>query len=300
MNAPDPHVTDHLQRRAPWWAALERLLKNSVAARLFPVSSLVLPLDTPPIDVDVQTDEASLARLLAHVEQTWTRLGDEEPHWSVLSAEEFKAANLPEHEAAFYASGRNDLRLLLAFLERNDIDAGRLSNVLEYGCGVGRTTRFLASRFAQVQAWDISSSHLRLAEAYLAREQVRNVTLHRVRTLADVDGPPDVDLLFSFLVLQHNPPPVIAALLQRLLARLRPGGIAYVQLPTHACDYRFKLDDYLAHGLSATHIEMHCLPQRHVFRIAKQAGCQVLEVREDTWCGRPRSEISNTFLMQRG
>lgn len=75
--------------------------------------------------------------------------------------------------------------------------------------------------------------------------------------------------------------------------------MAYFQVPTYAAAYRFFIGDYLARGLDAGHIEMHHLPQREAFRIARDAGCDVLEVREDDWTGRRHIEISNTFLLQR-
>ena len=44
---------------------------------------------------------------------------------------------------------------------------------------------------------------------------------------------------------------------------------------------------------------MHYLPQRHIFRLVRDAGCEVLEVREDDWVGRRHVELSNTFLLRR-
>jgi len=265
-----------------------------------PVASLVLPLNTPPIHVETDVDAAGLGALLAHTERTWTRLGDEEPHWSVISAERFKQSQLDDHRAEFYASGQGDLETFLAFLARNEVDAGALHRVLEFGCGIGRVTRFLAERFEQVVACDISPSHLKEAELYLQDRKLRNVEWLRVRAITDLDGPADLDAVFSVIVLQHNPPPTIAAVLEKLLRRLRPGGVAYFQVPTHAVDYRFRVDDYLKHGLQSSHVEMHYLPQRHIFQIARRAGCEVLEVREDDWVGRREVELSNTFLLRKG
>lgn len=264
-----------------------------------PVSSLVLPLDTPPIEVETETDEAGLRALLEHTEATWTLLGEEEPHWSVISAERFKQSQLEENRQEFYASGAQDLALFLAFLQRNGVDPDRIERLLEYGCGLGRVTRFFAERFPQVLACDISPSHLRQAELHLQACGLSNVELLRIRGIDDIKGPADLDAVFSVIVLQHNPPPTMVAILDRLLARLRPGGIAYFQVPTHAVDYRFQVADYLAHGLHARHVEMHYLPQRHVFRLAREHGCDVLEVREDDWVGRRQVELSNTFLLQK-
>ena len=264
-----------------------------------PVASLVLPLNAAPIEIETEVDDAGLARLLAHTEQTWTRLGDEEPHWSVISAERFRQDQLDEHRSEFYASGRGDVDLFLAFLARNGVDVGRIVNVLEFGCGIGRVTRYLAERFAHVTGCDISPSHLRQAEAHLHSSGLSNVSWQRIRSLADIDGAADIDAVFSVIVLQHNPPPAAVAILTRLLRRLRSGGVAYFQVPTHSTEYRFKLDDYLAHGLDSQHIEMHYVPQRRIFEIAREAQCNVLEVREDDWVGRRHVELSNTFLLQR-
>jgi len=46
-------------------------------------------------------------------------------------------------------------------------------------------------------------------------------------------------------VLQHNPPPLIAMILARLLAGLAPGGVAYFQVPVWLPGYRFRVADLL-------------------------------------------------------
>jgi len=259
----------------------------------------LLPLAVPAITVETEVSATDLEKLLEHTERTWTRLGDDEPHWSVISDERFKQDRLDTHRDEFYASGHGDVETFVSFLLRNEVDPHSIRRVLEFGCGLGRVTRHLASRFQEVIGVDISPTHLRQARMHLDAAGVANVELRRLRTLADLEGPADLDAVFSVIVLQHNPPPAIVAILDRLLARLRSGGVAYFQVPTYAIDYRFALNDYLAHGLDAQHIEMHYLPQRRIFRIAHEAGCEVLEVREDNWVGRRHAELSNTFLLRR-
>ncbi|NWG73793.1 MAG: class I SAM-dependent methyltransferase [Rubrivivax sp.] len=116
----------------------------------------------------------------------------EEPHWSVISAEQFKRDRLDAHCGEFRASGRGDVEVPLAFLARNGVDPARLHSVLEYGCGLGRVTRHLAERFARVVACDISPSHLQQTEAYRRNGGLHNVTCQRIRTLADIAGPADL------------------------------------------------------------------------------------------------------------
>lgn len=280
-------------------AAADSMLTDAKAEESRPVASMVLPLNTPPIRIDTEVQAEGLDQLLAHTEQTWTRLGELEPHWSVISAERFRQAELDANRTEFYASGQGDVDTFLAFLARNEVETAGFRKVLEYGCGVGRVTRYLAQRFPEVVACDISPSHLMQADQYLRECGIENVSCVRIRNLASIDGPPDLDVVFCVIVLQHNPPPVMVAILQRTLARLRPGGVAYFQVPTHAVDYSFNVSDYLAHGLGAGHIEMHYLPQRRVFQIARDFACDVLEVREDDWVGRRHVELSNTFLLRK-
>jgi SAM-dependent methyltransferase len=96
--------------------------------------------------------------------------------------------------------------------------------------------------------------------------------------------------------MQHNPPPVIAYILRHLLRRLRPNGVAYLQVPTYCEGYEFRLPDYLAS--QAGEMEMHVLPQRHIFDIAAEEGCRTVEVCTDNYAGGP-GLISNTLLIQK-
>jgi len=54
-------------------------------------------------------------------------------------------------------------------LERNGIDTSRLARVMDFGCGVGRLTLALAKNFRQVEAVDVSASHLAVAREAIAR-----------------------------------------------------------------------------------------------------------------------------------
>lgn len=51
------------------------------------------------------------------------------------------------------------------------------------------------------------------------------------------------DLWSSRVVLQHNPPPIVAAILRKMLWRQNPGGLAIFQLPTYRRDYNFKISE---------------------------------------------------------
>ena len=58
------------------------------------------------------------------------------------------------------------------------------------------------------------------------------MTLRHVRTVDEMVNLERVDLVYSLIVLQHNPPPVIRLIVRAFLKALNPGGVAYFQVPT--------------------------------------------------------------------
>jgi SAM-dependent methyltransferase len=251
-----------------------------------------------PMHVEVDVHPALLRQMFARVEQTWQALGVTEPFWSVLSSDVFRRDRFSENAAHFYDSGRYEIDRLTAWLRRNDVpEIGPGSSCCEYGCGTGRVTRWLAPHFARVVACDISSSHLQLAERYLCRAGISNVVFQRIDSPLALNSMEPVDLVLSSLVLQHNPPPVIAFTLERILHWLKPAGIAFFQVPTYLAGYEFRAESYLSRPPSGE-IEVHLLPQRHVYAIAAKARCRVLEVQPDGLLGQPHW-ISTTFLLRK-
>ncbi|HJT97416.1 MAG TPA: class I SAM-dependent methyltransferase [Rhodanobacteraceae bacterium] len=253
----------------------------------------------PPMQIESVDDPSEVARLLDHIAKTWTRFGDTEPHFSVLTDERFKSANIEATRDTFNASGEDAVDRLNAALARAGADPGPHATCLELGCGVGRVTGWLARRFDRVIGTDISASHLALARAHLDAEDAQNVELRRIASVGTFDELPPFDLFFSVIVLQHNPPPVIAAILDRVFARLAPGGLAYFQVPTYRAGYSFELERYLREDLAKGDMEMHVLPQAAILRMAARYGLELLEVIEDPWTGMRPSEVSNTFLFRK-
>jgi SAM-dependent methyltransferase len=252
-----------------------------------------------PEPVEVQCQPQTLAQLLAHVEGTWHQLGTEDPYWSVLTADEYRVENFAGNQERFWASGQLEVIRMGLWLKRNRIELPPSAVCLEYGCGTGRMTRWLAREFGAVIACDISAAHLEVARQAMPAEFAQKVAFKRVDRLAALDDLPPFDLLFSVLVLQHNPPPVIAYVLAKLLARLRPGGFAYFQVPTFRPAYRFEVAGYLSAASAAEKgMEMHILPQREVFQIAAQNGCRPLEVGPDNMAGS-LDYVSTTFLLKK-
>ena len=253
-------------------------------------------LKGPPIRVDTEAGPDELAQLTARIESTWSEFGRTDAHWSVITQERFRAGSIDDTREEFYQTGEHTVGNLEAVLARHGVALADLPHVTDYGCGVGRVSAAIARRGPAVTAVDISAEHLDFAA-----QRFRQLGLERARTcrlaaLSDIDALPETDLFFSVIVLQHNPPPMIAEILRRALSRVRAGGLAHFQVPTYHPDYVYDLKGDLA-GRPGQ-MEMHVMPQEAVFALLDAAGFVPLEVRPEPSVGNPRFE-SHLFLARR-
>lgn len=250
----------------------------------------------PPMQVDVEATPEQLAALRDRVERSWARMGASEPHWSVLTYERFRADRIADTAPEFYATGERQVALLRAALARAGRDLATLSHAVDLGCGVGRVSAALARAGLGVTAVDVSAAHLDVARAHLDAEGLANVETRHLATLDDLGKLPDTDLVFSVIVLQHNPPPLMSEILRRVLARVRPGGLAYVQLPVYRQGYAYDVTADAARRAGG--MEMHVLPPAQVFRILDESGFRPVEVRSDAALEHDAFE-SQVFLAER-
>lgn len=256
------------------------------------------PLDWPPILVEIDASDAQLSKMMEHIEANWHNLGLSDPHWSVLVDEAFRVENIAHEEARFYESGKQDVDRLERTAERCGKSLSGLKHCFELGCGVGRMTAWLAALFERVAAVDISPAHLGFARQAVHGLGRNNVDLVHLESFAALEELPEFDVFLSFIVLQHNPPPLIAALLRIILSKLRAGGIAYFQVPTYRLNYHFEVNEYLRTISPTSGMEIHVLPQYVLFDILERSGCHLLECREDHWTG-DYGTISNTIFAEK-
>ena len=261
-----------------------------------PISSVSMTGNEDAQQVQLQVSSEQQRELFARVQSVWRALGETRPHWSVLTGPEFLPDQINQEAIGeFYRSGEQNIDTLMKTLARAGVDASKLRTSIDFGCGLGRLSAALASRFERVTAVDVSSSHLAMAREALRERGITNVDLVQLETVEGVDRLPQVDLVFSVIVLQHNPPPVMYAIFKSLIGRVAPGGVAVIQIPTWLPNgYRFAVEDYLRDG--GQQMEMHAIPQADALALIRASGMELLEVIDDAWTGIGRS---NTFVMRR-
>jgi len=253
-------------------------------------------LDVDNIQIEVNCSQQELQLMLSRIGAAWSWFGENEPHWSVVTNDSFLQSNIADNIDSFYQSGRTDVARLLAALRRNEIDPTEIRKVGDFGCGVGRITLALAKTFEYALGIDISKSHIALAEKQQEAVGCTNAKFTSISSVKDLSDVGKLDLIISLIVLQHNPPPVMAEILKTLLETLNSKGLIYFQIPTYIKGYTFSVKEYLSKDQPK--MEMNAIPQRQLFQILEKQNCQIIEVREDTLTGSA-SMVSQTILARK-
>src|ERR1700720_2495810 len=97
---------------------------------------------------------------LERLRATWGALGEDDPLWAILSRPDKRGGHWNAEE--FFAAGEAEIIGLERYCEHFGLPRER-RRALDFGCGVGRLTRALATRYAEVVGVDISSSMIEQA-----------------------------------------------------------------------------------------------------------------------------------------
>jgi 2-polyprenyl-3-methyl-5-hydroxy-6-metoxy-1,4-benzoquinol methylase len=155
-------------------------------------------------------------------DKVWRTWGDADPYFGVLSDEKFRRGNIKDNKEEFFAIGAADVSATLERYGRM-FGAPSAGTALDFGCGVGRLSLALADRFDHVVGLDISPGMLAEArENAAARGRTNAAFALSDETLSGAPG--QFDFVNSYIVLQHIAPARGLPIIQKLLAKVAPGG----------------------------------------------------------------------------
>jgi len=136
------------------------------------------------------------------------------------------------NSAEFFATGPRDVAPALARFA--ELPSPRYDSALDFGCGLGRLTRALADSFSAVTGVDISSAMVEGARRLNTDVTGARFVLNDRADLREVAEDNSLDLVFSFIALQHvSSTEAIESYLRDFVRTLRPGGMLAFQLPSH-------------------------------------------------------------------
>lgn len=161
--------------------------------------------------------------------QDWEELGKLDPLWAVLSDPARRHGRWDVDE--FFHTGEEAVSRILDRAALYGVPSSR-GRALDFGCGVGRLTRAVATRFRECYGLDISEEMIRRARELnpAARNCVFRVSGDS--TLAECPAE-HFDCVLSLLVLQHLPSTrSISSTISEFLRVLHRGGLLVFQLPS--------------------------------------------------------------------
>lgn len=154
---------------------------------------------------------------LATVKANWEDAAKADPLWAISTENDKDNGRWDAEE--FFEQGRREVEPLLDLLPTC---GGR---ALDFGCGVGRTSRVLADRYEEVTGLDISAEMVQQA-----KNLNPDLTFLVLGADTKIPFPSDhFDLVFSYLVLQHNPPTAALAFIREFVRISK--GYVLIQAP---------------------------------------------------------------------
>lgn len=161
--------------------------------------------------------------------RTWEDLGRVDPLWGVITWADKRHGRW--EPAEFFATGEQDIKWLMSWAEQLGLPRER-SLALDFGCGVGRLTRPLATHFENYVGVDISEPMLTHARAWNPDCTHCRFVLNTTGDLRAFESD-SVDLIYSRYVLQHLPSTgLVESYLREFVRILRSDGLLVFQLPT--------------------------------------------------------------------
>jgi ubiquinone/menaquinone biosynthesis C-methylase UbiE len=165
---------------------------------------------------------------LATQRRDWEDFSRIDPLWAVLSDPSKRFGGWSHDE--FFALGERDVAHFLEVCGRHGLPRGH-SRALDFGCGAGRLTRALSSRFESCVGVDIAAPMIEAARD-LNRDRPGCEFLVNDSDDLACFGDETFDFVVSHIVLQHVPGrSSILRYIGELARVLRPGGALVFQLP---------------------------------------------------------------------
>jgi glycosyltransferase involved in cell wall biosynthesis/ubiquinone/menaquinone biosynthesis C-methylase UbiE len=230
-----------------------------------------------------RSKEARVARIGRKIQQSWDRLGIEDPFWAVLTNPGKKGGRWSEAE--FLDTGRHDIRAALQRITALGIGLN-FEKALDFGCGPGRLTQALAGHFREVHGVDIAPSMI--AKAH-------ELNKYGDRCVYHLNDRPDLrlfdantfDLVYSWLVLQHMPRQLALGYISEFARVTKPGGVMVFQIPDRRLHARpsanvGREDLPMEFWQGQEPIMLMCeTPYAEVVKVLEEAGARVIEAEED-------------------
>ncbi len=161
---------------------------------------------------------------------------------------------------------------------------------LDFGCGVGRLTKALASHFDRVCGVDISPAMIQHARKHQGLDGRSEYLVNETGDLRQFRGG-QFDFIYSSITLQHMPARFARQYIAEFLRVLSPDGLLLFQLPSRrkgslaqVHSLAHELFDPMLHPITPR-VVMRGIPKQEVVRLLTEHGGEVLDIAADESAG---------------
>jgi SAM-dependent methyltransferase len=160
---------------------------------------------------------------------SWEKWAQLDPYYAVLTDARFRRHSIDSSHNEFFVTGES---FISRSLERYEANFGKLKlgRALDYGCGVGRLSVALSSRFKEVTASDVSMTMIQEAKKNAALFGADNIDFV-LSGDGKIDG--EFDYINTYIVLQHIPVKRGLNIIKNLIIRVKPGGGFLLHVSAH-------------------------------------------------------------------
>ena len=214
---------------------------------------------------------------LREVRQYWDRQAHSDPMWAILTDPAKSGRRWDADE--FFATG---IREVGAFMEQATAWGRPVARrtALDFGCGIGRLSQALADHFDQVYGVDISPKMIQLARENNRKGERVEYLCNESKNLSHfADG--SIDMVYSWITLQHVRPRDARRYLQEFLRVLAPGGLLLFQYPSRPIGLGVRLARWKALLSRPRPMYMNGMNRDEVEGLLESAGGRILNVQQD-------------------
>ena len=214
---------------------------------------------------------------LSEVQQYWDRQAHADPMWAILTDPAKAGGRWNADE--FFATGVRDVGAFMQQAEAWGKPAARRT-ALDFGCGIGRLSQALAEHFDHVYGVDISPRMIELAQQHNrqgARVEYRCDEAGDLTHFADGS----IDMILSWITLQHMRPRYARRYIQEFLRVLAPGGFLLFQYPSQPIGLGVRLARWKAFLSRPRPMYMNGMHREKVIALLEGGGGQVFDIQQD-------------------
>jgi SAM-dependent methyltransferase len=227
---------------------------------------------------------------LNQLKRNWEGFAQTDPLWAICTDPQKKNNRWSREE--LFETGREEMDIVLDCVQSLGLELDWESPALDFGCGVGRLTRAMASRFVECWGVDISPTMIRLAEEYNRDLPHCHFLVNEHDRLKKFQEG-QFGFIYTSIVLQHIPEKYAKSYVGELIRVLKPGGVLVFQIPDrfragmitlmrHKLALRLRLKRLTGQGDFA--MDMHCIAESAVRRLVEQNNAKVLDARLTNSC----------------